>query len=259
MGVLNITPDSFSDGGFFLRLDDAVQHARLMVEQGANVIDVGGESTRPGADDVSVNEELQRVIPVIEALRNAVDVPISVDTSKVEVMQAAVAAGAAMVNDVRALSAQGAVEFVAQSGVDVCLMHMQGQNSRTMQLKPRYADVVFEVKSYLKERVGRCVEAGVDKSKIYVDPGFGFGKSLEHNMSLFKALAEFKGLGRLLVGVSRKSMLGKITGRDVDGRLPASLALAALAEWFEVDMLRVHDVKETLDVIKTIDAVKSAQ
>ena len=255
MGILNITPDSFSDGGSFVRRDAAVAHARAMVEAGADLIDVGGESTRPGAQAVSVQEELDRVIPVIEALAGAVSVPISVDTAKAEVMTAAAEAGAGLINDVRALREPGALEAAARTGLPVCLMHMQGR-PRTMQADPRYADVASEVLAFLLERVRVCEAAGMDRARILLDPGFGFGKTLEHNLALFRALPELVATGLpVLVGISRKSMIGALTGAAVDRRLGGSLAAAVLAAQAGAAVLRVHDVFETAQAVKVAQAI----
>ena len=258
MGILNLTPDSFSDGGLFLHKDKAIQHVEKMISDGASIIDVGGESTRPGADAVSVDEECQRVIPLIKAIREISNIPISIDTSKTEVMQRAVEAGASMINDVNGLRAEGAVELVASLKVPVCIMHMQGQ-PRTMQHTPSYKDVVKEVKEFLNQRIDVCIKAGIKKENIIVDPGFGFGKTLEHNLSLFKNLDEFKSLDvPLLVGVSRKSMIGAVLNdAPANERLYGSVALATLAAWMNANILRVHDVKATADALKLCMAVKN--
>lgn len=254
MGVLNITPDSFSDGGNFLSAQSALDHAMSMVEAGASIIDIGGESTRPGAAAVSVEEELARVLPVIEAL-NSIPAVISIDTSKPEVMSAAVSSGAGLINDVRALQEPGALEVVAALSVPVCLMHMQGQ-PRTMQQAPHYVDVVEDIYHSLARRVGECEAAGIKRERLLLDPGFGFGKSLQHNLSLLAHLDRFVDMGLpLLVGMSRKSMLGTILDKPVDQRLYGSLAVAALAAWHGADIIRVHDVAESADVIKVITAV----
>ena len=258
MGILNLTPDSFSDGGLFLKKDNAINHVNQMISDGAQIIDIGGESTRPGASDVSVDEECQRVIPVIEAIREISDIPISIDTSKTEVMRQAISSGASMINDVNALRADGAVELAAELDVPVCIMHMQG-SPRTMQHTPSYKDVVQEVKTFLEERIDVCLKAGIKRSNIIIDPGFGFGKTLEHNLSLFKHINEFKKLDcPLLVGVSRKSMIGQVLNdAPADERLYGSLALATLAAWMDTNILRVHDVKATADALKLCMAVKS--
>jgi dihydropteroate synthase len=250
MGVLNVTPDSFSDGGRFDNLEDALAHAREMVAAGADIIDVGGESTRPGSPGVPVEVELQRVIPVLNALRAAVDVPLSIDTSKPEVMREAVAAGASMINDVNALRAPGALEAAVESEAAVCLMHMRGV-PRSMQERPVYRDVVAEVEEFLRARVRELLGRGVAPERIVLDPGFGFGKTLEHNRALFRALPRFAALGHpLLVGVSRKSMIGSLLGdRPMDGRVTGSVAAALLAAQAGAHIVRVHDVRETADAL----------
>ena len=260
MGILNVTPDSFSDGGRFVQHEIAVNHVKNMIEEGADVIDVGGESTRPGAATISIDEECERVIPIINAVREVSDIPVSIDTSKPEVMQEAIAAGASMINDVNALRNEGAVELAAQHNIPVCLMHMQGQ-PRSMQHKPEYKDVVREVKEFLVERINVCIEAGINRENIIIDPGFGFGKTLEHNLSLFKHLDEFLQLDvPLLVGVSRKSMIGAVLDdAPVEQRLHGSVALATLAAWMNAEILRVHDVKATADALKLCQAVKEAK
>jgi dihydropteroate synthase len=260
MGILNLTPDSFSDGGRFIDPDVALKHAFEMVEQGAAVIDVGGESTRPGAQTVSLDEELERVIPIIERLAPAIPVPISVDTNKPQVMREAVAAGAGMINDIMALQEPGALEAVAEAAVPVCLMHMQGK-PRTMQQAPHYGDVVEEVKTFLGQRLAAGEAAGIPRHSMIIDPGFGFGKTLEHNLTLLKALRTLHELAApLLVGISRKSMIGSIIGeRPVDERLAGSVAAAVVAVMEGAAIIRVHDVRETVDAIKVVSAVKSAK
>ena len=258
MGILNLTPDSFSDGGLFTNKDKALNHVKQMIDDGADIIDIGGESTRPGANEVSIDEECQRVIPLIKAIREISDIPISIDTSKTEVMQQAIEAGASMINDVNALKAKGAVELAVKLNVPVCIMHMQGE-PRTMQHTPQYENVVQEVKEFLKQRVDICLAAGIKKENIIVDPGFGFGKTLEHNLSLLKHLDEFTKFDvPLLIGVSRKSMIGKILDdAPADERLHGSVALATLATWMNTNILRVHDVKATADALKLCMAVKN--
>lgn len=257
MGILNVTPDSFSDGGKFTLLDDALVQACSMVDEGAEFIDIGGESTRPGAAQVSEQEELDRVIPIIQRLNKMVDVRISIDTSKANVMREAVNAGASLINDVRALQEEGALDAAAQSGADICLMHMQGQ-PRTMQNTPYYDDVTLEVKQFLSKRIEDCVQKGINKDKIYLDPGFGFGKSLSHNYQLLNQLELFHSLGcPLLVGISRKSMLGNLLSRDVDERLAGSLAAATISAMKGAQILRVHDVKETVDAVKVVSAMNA--
>ncbi len=255
MGILNVTPDSFSDGGRFFDPGAAREQALRMEEEGAAVIDVGGESTRPGAPEVPLEEELRRVVPIVESLRSILKVPISVDTSKPEVMRRAVAAGAGLVNDVNALRADGAVETVAELDVPVCLMHMQG-TPRTMQHSPRYNDVVAEVKAFFEERMAACRQAGIAEERLLLDPGFGFGKTLEHNLALLRDLEKFTDLGRpLLVGISRKSMIGAITGRETGERLPGSLAAAVMAVERGARLVRVHDVAATVDALEVAWAV----
>jgi dihydropteroate synthase len=256
MGVINVTPDSFSDGGLYLDPEDAIRQARRMAAEGAGIIDVGGESTRPGAEPVDTVEELERVIPVVEALVAEIDLPISVDTSKPDVMRAAIAAGASMINDVLALQEPGALDTVAGSSVAVCLMHMQGK-PRTMQAAPRYVDVVRDVHHLLVERVRACEIDGIDRSRLVVDPGFGFGKTLEHNLALLAALAEFSRDGLpVLAGLSRKSMIGQLTGRPAAERLAGSVALAALAVEHGAAIVRAHDVAETVDAVKIAAALR---
>lgn len=251
MGVLNITPDSFADGGRWLDIDQALCHALSMVAAGADLIDVGGESTRPGAGVVSAQEEIDRVIPLIERLRNETRIPISIDTGKPAVMMHAVHAGAGMINDVYALRKEGAVEAAAKLQVPVCLMHMLGRPS-DMQKDPVYQDVVAEVTGFLLARVETCRAAGIPDSAIVLDPGFGFGKKLQHNLDLFRAIPQLCHLGfPLLVGVSRKSMLGALTGKPVHERLAASLGAAVLAAQYGASILRVHDVGETVDALRT--------
>jgi dihydropteroate synthase len=258
MGVLNVTPDSFSDGGRFSAPEQAVAHALAMAGEGAALLDVGGESTRPGAAPVSPAEELERVIPVIEALVAGGAPPVSIDTTRPEVMLAAAAAGAELINDVRALRAPGALEAAAASGCGVCLMHMQGE-PRTMQEAPAYDDVVEDVYAFLATRIGACAAAGIGLERIVVDPGFGFGKSLAHNLSLMRHLDRFTRLGvPVLVGVSRKSMLGAVTGRPVGERLAAGLALATLAVSAGARIIRSHDVAATLDAVRMAAAVLAA-
>ncbi|MEJ2129095.1 MAG: dihydropteroate synthase [Woeseiaceae bacterium] len=252
MGILNITPDSFSDGGQFNAPALALKQAEKMAADGAAIIDIGGESTRPGAREVTEQEEIDRVVPVIEAVREAVDTPISIDTSKPGVMRAAVAAGASMINDVRALQLDGAVAAAAELQVPVCLMHMQGQ-PRTMQQDPRYDDVVAEVSAFLRERVAECVNAGIPEELLVIDPGFGFGKRPKDNFELLANLRQLQTIGRpVLIGVSRKSTLGVVTGREVDDRLPAGLAAAVLAVDRGAQIVRAHDVAETVDALRVV-------
>jgi dihydropteroate synthase len=258
MGVLNVTPDSFSDGGRYATVDAAITRAERMVEEGAAILDVGGESTRPGASPVGVGEEIERVVPVIEALSSRLPVPVSVDTSKPEVMRAAVAAGAQLVNDVRALRLPGALEAAAASGAAVCVMHMQGEPT-TMQEDPQYRCVVAEVREFLAARVAECVAAGIARDRICVDPGIGFGKQARHNLALLASLREIADLGLpVLVGVSRKSLVGMITGRPAGERLAGSVAFAALAAAQGAAIVRAHDVAQTVDALKVASALRRA-
>ena len=258
MGVLNVTPDSFSDGGQYNRPDAALVRARQMVADGATFIDIGGESTRPGATPVSLQEELDRVCPVVEAAARELDAVISVDTSAPEVMAETAKLGAGLINDVRALQHDGAPEVAAKAGIPVCIMHIQGEPD-TMQDRPEYRNVRREVSAFLTERIRVAEQAGIRPENILLDPGFGFGKSLEHNLQLLASLEQMHILGHpLLVGVSRKSMLGHITGREVNERLPASLAAATIAAMKGASIIRVHDVRETVDAIRVVAAVKEA-
>lgn len=260
MGILNVTPDSFSDGGNFRSLSAALERAQQMVEEGADIVDVGGESTRPGAGPVSEQEELERIIPVVEKLASDLPIPISVDTSKPGVMSAAVAAGAGLINDIRALRTPGAIETAAAAQVPVCLMHMQGENPATMQRSPTYSDVNQEVYRFLSERIQTCLNAGIKKNRILVDPGFGFGKNLQHNLALLKHLGRLSGLGvPLLVGISRKSMLGAILDKPVEQRLYGGLAASVLALAQGAKVLRTHDVGPTLDAVKIAIAVLGSE
>lgn len=257
-GIVNVTPDSFSDGGLFSDVESAVAHGVLMVKQGADMLDIGGESTRPGAAPITSEQEAERVVPVIEALITQVDVPISVDTSTPEVMRAAVNAGAGLINDVRALRREGALKAAADAGVPVCLMHMQGHPG-TMQNNPHYDDVVAEVHRFLADRLLACQQAGIDTAQVLVDPGFGFGKTLEHNMRLLAELDRFTNLGAgILVGLSRKSFLGTITGRKMGERQVASATAALIAVQRGASVVRAHDVAETRDALAVLRAVPSA-
>jgi dihydropteroate synthase len=259
MGILNVTPDSFSDGGRFAGLAEALAQAERMAAEGAAIIDVGGESTRPGAAPVDVEEELRRVVPVIERLVASLTIPVSVDTQKPAVMRAAIAAGASMVNDVAALRAPGAMEAVADSDAAVCLMHMQGE-PRTMQLAPSYGDVVAEVRGFLRDRVACCVTAGIARSRLVVDPGFGFGKALAHNLELLRRLREIAAEGiPVLAGLSRKSLIGALTGRDNADRLAGSVALAAIAAQNGARIVRAHDVGPTVDALRIAMAIGAEQ
>jgi dihydropteroate synthase len=255
MGIVNVTPDSFSDGGKSGDLESALAHALRLIDEGADVLDIGGESTRPGAAEVDVLEELRRVVPLVQALR-AAPVPISVDTSRPEVMRAALVAGAAIINDVRALQAPGAIEAVAGTGCGLVVMHMQG-TPQTMQIAPHYDDVVREVAAFLGERCDRLVAAGVDRDRIAIDPGFGFGKSVAHNLQLLAGLDRLAALGQpLLVGLSRKGTLGQLTGRPVGERVYASVAAALIAVERGAGIVRVHDVGATRDALRIWQAVR---
>lgn len=256
MGIVNVTPDSFSDGGDFSNTEKAVQHALKLVEEGADILDIGGESTRPNATPVELQEELDRVIPVIEKLvASGTGIPVSIDTYKPQVMQAALRAGASIVNDVRALQEDGALSVVANHDAGVCLMHMQGM-PQNMQVNPSYTDVVTEVADFLLSRAAACVNAGIQKDRIMLDPGFGFGKTREHNITLVKQLQQLTALDYpLLVGLSRKSVLGQVTGNDVDARLYASIAAAVVSAMKGAKIVRVHDVKATVEAMKVVTAV----
>jgi len=259
MGVLNITPDSFSDGGRFLCADAALRQAEAMVEAGADLIDIGGESTRPGAEPVSDREEIRRVMPVIGAITRRFSVLLSVDTSKPAVMRAAADAGVGLINDVRALRAPGALDAARDTGLAVCLMHMQGE-PRHMQDDPRYGDVIDDVRIFLQERVAACRNAGIGSDRLLVDPGFGFGKTLQHNLAILARLTELADLGvPLLAGLSRKSMLGAITGRPASQRTVASVAAAMIAVQRGAAIVRVHDVAETVDALAVWRAIETAE
>lgn len=258
MGIVNVTPDSFSDGGHYASTIAAIAHAHRLIEEGADILDIGGESTRPGAATVSEQEELDRVLPVIAGLRG-VAVPVSIDTWKPGVMRAALLAGASMVNDINALQDPGALDVVAGSDAAVCLMHKQGV-PQTMQQHPQYKDAVAEVTMFLRERVVAAEAAGIERERIVIDPGFGFGKTLEHNLDLLRELEAFRAVGvPVLAGLSRKSMLGAITGRDVNERLAASVAAALLAVQRGASIVRVHDVRETVDVLKILNALNEGE
>jgi dihydropteroate synthase len=257
MGIVNVTPDSFYDGGRHASTAAAIAHARRLAEEGADLLDVGGESSRPGSEAVSLDEELARVLPVLEGLRD-LDVPVSIDTTKPAVMRAAIAAGAAMINDITALAAPGAIEVVAASDVAVCLMHMRGE-PKTMQAEPVYADVVAEVREFLGARLAACVAAGIPRDRVAIDPGFGFGKTVEHNLALLRHLDAIAALGLpVLAGWSRKSSLGRITGRAPEERLAASLAAALIAVERGARIVRVHDVAATRDALAVLAAVQGA-
>lgn len=255
MGVVNTTPDSFSDGGRFESFEKAFGHARAMIAQGVDIIDIGGESTRPGSKAVAQDIEISRTVPLIKAIREISDIPISIDTNKPVVMQRAVEAGADIVNSVDALGHRDALRIVAELNVPVCLMHMQG-TPETMQRQPHYNNVVEEVKTFLQERIDKALAAGITLDNIMVDPGFGFGKTVQHNLQLLKSIADLKSLGRpLLVGLSRKRMIGTILDKPVDQRLYGSISLAVIAAMQGADIVRVHDVAETVDAIKIVNAL----
>ncbi|HET7832395.1 MAG TPA: dihydropteroate synthase [Gallionella sp.] len=255
MGIVNVTPDSFSDGGQHLQHEAAIFHARQLIAEGADILDIGGESTRPGAQPVSVQEELDRVLPVIENLRDA-GVPVSIDTCKTPVMQAAIGAGVQMVNDINALQDAGALAAVAATNVAVCLMHKQG-TPQTMQVQPEYRNVVAEVSAFLRERIEAATGAGIGHNRIVIDPGFGFGKTLAHNLELLRHLDQLRELEvPVLAGLSRKSMLGVLTGRDVNDRQAASVAAALIAVQRGAAIVRVHDVRETVDALKVWQALE---
>ncbi len=254
-GIVNVTPDSFSDGGKFLDAQRAIEQGLQLVEDGADLLDIGGESTRPGAEPVSAQDEIARIVPVIEALAKQTTVPIAIDTSKPEVMRAAVAAGAGMINDVYALRQDGALDAAAELKVPVCLMHMQGE-PRSMQEAPHYDEVVEEVKRFLADRIFSCELSGIDRKRIVVDPGFGFGKTLEHNLALLRGLDQIAGLGvPVLVGLSRKAMIGTLTGREVDQRAVGSAAATLIAVQKGALIVRVHDVAATRDALSVWQVV----
>jgi dihydropteroate synthase len=254
MGVLNVTPDSFSDGGRYFDLPEALDRAEQIAAEGAALVDVGGESTRPGSAPVAEDEELRRVLPIIERLAGKLSIPVSVDTRKPAVMRRAIAAGASMVNDVAALRAPGAIEAVAASGAAVCLVHMQGEPG-TMQVAPAYADVVGEVREFLRARAAACEAAGIARSRLVIDPGFGFGKALEHNLALLAGLPAISADGLpVLAGLSRKRMIGALTGRDDGDRLAGSLAAAVVAAHNGARIIRAHDVRQTVDALRVVAA-----
>ncbi len=258
MGILNMTPDSFSDGGKFNQQNQALVQVERMIADGAKIIDIGGESTRPGAKDVSLNDELARVIPVLTAIKSRFDVLVSIDTSKSEVMGEAIAQGADIINDVRALQGEGCISAVANSSVHVCLMHMQGQ-PRTMQNNPQYKNLIEDIKDFFIERIKACQAKGISSQRLILDPGFGFGKTLEQNYKLLAKLSEFESLNLpILAGLSRKSMIGNLLNREVDQRLAGSLATAIIAAQQGAKIIRVHDVKETVDALTVLQAVSAA-
>lgn len=259
MGVINTTPDSFSDGGQYDTIENAFRHARQLIEDGVDILDVGGESTRPGSANVDLDEELERTIPLIKAVREVSDIPISIDTNKTAVMQRAVEAGATLINSIWALQLENSLEVVAELGVPVCLMHMQG-TPETMQNNPSYTDVVAEVMGFLRQRIDAAIKAGIKQSNIIVDPGFGFGKTLQHNLLMLKSLTKFKSLGvPLLVGLSRKSMIGTILDKPVDQRLYGSISGAVIAAMLGADIIRAHDVPQTLDAIAMVNALNEIE
>jgi len=255
MGILNVTPDSFSDGGKFTQINAALFQVEQMIIDGAKIIDIGGESTRPGAKDVSEKDEISRVIPVLKAIKQRFEIIVSIDTSKAGVMSEAIANGAGMINDVRALQNEGCLAIVSQCELPVCLMHMQGQ-PRTMQTSPQYHNLIDDIKTFFKQRINQCEQIGINKQRLILDPGFGFGKTLTQNYQLLAHFADFQCLGLpLLAGLSRKSMIGNLLSRDVDQRLAGSITTAILAAQQGAKIIRVHDVKETMDALKIIDAV----
>lgn len=259
MGILNVTPDSFSDGGRYSQIDNALRHANEMIQAGATIIDIGGESTRPGAADVSVDEELERVIPIAEAIAKNFEIWVSVDTSKPEVMRESNRVGVHLINDIRALQEPGAIEAALETGLPVCLMHMQGM-PRNMQHEPQYQDVVAEVDEFFSHHIARCVNAGIDKSKILLDPGFGFGKNLKHNYQLLSHLSDFHHFGLpLLVGMSRKSMIGQLLNVPPEQRVIGSVTCAVIAAMQGAQIIRVHDVKETAEAMRVVEATLSAK
>lgn len=259
MGIVNVTPDSFSDGGEYNRLNDAIDHIAQLIKDGADIVDIGGESTRPGAYSVAEQEELDRVVPLVRAVKQRFDVSISVDTTKPKVMAESIEAGANIINDVNALREEGALKTLAMTNAEVCLMHMQGE-PRSMQHNPNYDDVVCDVKAFLQERVTACEKAGIGRERIWLDPGFGFGKSQRHNYHLLQRLQAFHELQLpLLVGMSRKSMIGHVTGREVKDRLAGSLAAATIAAMKGARIIRVHDVKETVDAMKVVAATQEGE
>ncbi|MCK9780263.1 dihydropteroate synthase [Proteus columbae] len=259
MGILNVTPDSFSDGGTHNSLNDAVDHAAKLIAEGASIIDIGGESTRPGASDVSIDEELQRVVPVVEAIRQRFDVWISIDTSKAQVITESANVGASIINDIRSLQEPGALEAAAKTGLPVCIMHMQG-DPKTMQQSPHYENVMMDVDRFLQENIQRCVDAGIEKNQIILDPGFGFGKNLAHNYQLLAHLSELHHFGLpILAGMSRKSMVGQLLNVPPKERVAGSVACAVIAAMQGAQIIRVHDVKETVDAMKVVQATLSAK
>ncbi|MBL4822072.1 MAG: dihydropteroate synthase [Colwellia sp.] len=257
MGILNVTPDSFSDGGQFTRFDSALKQVEIMIDNGVDIIDIGGESTRPGAVDVSVRDEIDRVIPLLKAIKSRFGINVSIDTSKAEVMAEAITYGADMINDVRALQNKGCLEVIAQSDIAICLMHMQGM-PRTMQKDPQYKDIIDDILQFFKQRINCCAQVGINKKRLVLDPGFGFGKTVAHNYEVLAKFAQFNALGLpLLAGVSRKSMIGDLLHRNVHERLAGSLTAAIVAVQQGARIIRVHDVQESVDAIKILTAVAS--
>lgn len=255
MGILNVTPDSFSDGGQFTHFDRALKQVEKMITNGVDIIDIGGESTRPGAVDVSVKDEIIRVIPLLKAIKSRFDINVSIDTSKAEVMEEAISHGAGMINDVRALQNKGCLDVVAKSNIAICLMHMQGM-PRTMQENPEYNDIVDDILEFFRQRIDCCEQRGIKKERLILDPGFGFGKTLAHNYEVLAKFSQFNVLGLpLLAGVSRKSMIGNLLNRDVSERLAGSLAAAIVVVQQGANIIRVHDVQESVDSIKILKAV----
>lgn len=256
MGIVNVTPDSFSDGGYYNSVNKALDHVARIVDEGAGSIDIGGESTRPGSESVALQEELDRVIPLVQAVKQRFDVRVSVDTTKPQVMAESIRSGADFINDVKALQEAGALDVLAQSDAQVCLMHMQGE-PRSMQHQPHYNNVVADIKTFFQERLMACDNAGIERNRLWLDPGFGFGKSLQHNYQLLNQLQSFHDLGLpLLVGMSRKSMIGQVTTRAVNDRLAGSIAAATIAALKGARIIRVHDVKETVDAMKVVAATR---
>jgi dihydropteroate synthase len=255
MGILNVTPDSFSDGGQFSCFDTALKQAESMIENGVDIIDIGGESTRPGAAEVNLKDEVVRVIPLLKAIKTRFDIKVSIDTSKAEVMSEAIAYGADIINDVRALQNEGCLEAVAQSDISVCLMHMQGM-PRTMQENPQYTDIINDILQFFEQRIHSCVQHGINKQRLILDPGFGFGKTLEHNYEVLAQFSQFKSLGLpVLAGISRKSMIGNLLNRGVDKRLAGSLTAAIFSVQQGAEIIRVHDVQESVDAINILKAI----
>nr|WP_052056614.1 dihydropteroate synthase [Colwellia psychrerythraea] len=259
MGILNVTPDSFSDGGKFATFDKALAQVEQMINDGVDIIDIGGESTRPGAVEVSEEDELARVIPLLKAIKSKFDIKVSIDTSKAEVMSQAIAHGADIINDVRALQNEGCLAVLAKSDVPICLMHMQGL-PRSMQDNPQYDDVIADIKQFFIDRIQICEQAGINRERLILDPGFGFGKTLEQNYQLLAQLHQFSDLGLpLLSGTSRKSMIGNLLARNVDERLAGSLTTAIIAAQQNASIIRVHDVKETVDALKVLSITAKYQ